>query len=188
VLLIRKAPGPLPWHLPDGFEELAPYNLVTFKSDQEALDAWPLLELLGHYVNLRKQVSPSMQELLPGTDFRLFAVCVRFPQSLAKQTTLTPVAPGVYELAHFGGSVRVVVVNELPQEEHNARLHLFSSRPDLLKYGATHYRQRSEETSTLLLQLLHRYRLEGTLMKDALAELAEKTIEELLDTLPPPRG
>ena len=40
LVLIRKAPGPLPRPLPDGFEDLARHNLVTFKSHQEALDAW----------------------------------------------------------------------------------------------------------------------------------------------------
>jgi len=62
--------------LSQGFEDLVAHNLVTFKSYQEALDGWALNELIGHYVNYRKQVSPSMQELLPETNFRLFAVSV----------------------------------------------------------------------------------------------------------------
>jgi hypothetical protein len=39
VVIIRKNPGPLSCRLPDGFEELAPYNLVSFKSHQEKLSA-----------------------------------------------------------------------------------------------------------------------------------------------------
>jgi hypothetical protein len=97
---------------------------------------------------------------------------------------LTPVQPGVYEVRHFTGLIRLVVVHELPQQEHNALLHLFSARADLLQYGATHYRLRSEETSTLLLQLLRRYRLEVSLMPDALEQFAKETIEELLKGLP----
>jgi hypothetical protein len=42
LVLIRKGPGPFPRPLPDGFEELAAHNLVTFKSHQEALDPWAL--------------------------------------------------------------------------------------------------------------------------------------------------
>ncbi|HTU91853.1 MAG TPA: hypothetical protein VMF69_17355 [Gemmataceae bacterium] len=42
LLLIRRNPGPLPQPLPDGFEDLAGHNLLTFKSHQEALDAWTL--------------------------------------------------------------------------------------------------------------------------------------------------
>jgi hypothetical protein len=184
VILIRKGTAPLSCRLPDGFEDLGAHNLVTFKSYQEALDGWALNELVGHYVNYRKQASPSMQELLPETDFRLFAVCVRFPQALARQVALTPVQAGVYEVRHFTGVLRLVVVHELPEQEHNALLHLFSARADLLRYGASHYRLRSEETSTLLLHLFKRYRLEATLMPDMLEQFAKETIEELLKELP----
>src|SRR5579884_1153522 len=80
VLLLRREAGPLTCRLPDGFEELAAYNLLTFKSHNEKRSAWALLELLGHYVNLRKQVSPSMDErdLLPAEQFGLYAVSARF--------------------------------------------------------------------------------------------------------------
>jgi hypothetical protein len=185
--VIRTGPEPLPCRLPDGFDPLAPHNLVTFKSLQEALDGWTLNEQVGHFVNYRKQVSPSMQELLPESDFRLFAVSVRFPQALARQVPLLPVQPGVYEVRHFTGVIRVIVIHELPQVEHNALLHLFSARADLLQYGATHYRLRSEETSTLLVQLFQRYHVEARLMPDALEQFAQETIEELLKTLPPER-
>src|SRR4051812_21213143 len=156
VVLLRTGAAPLTRRLPDGFEVLAPHNLLTFKSYQEALDGWALLELLGHYVNYRKQVSPSMRDLLPEMDFRLFAVCVRFPQDLSWQVTLIPVQPGVYDVRHFTGFIRLVVVQELPQEEQNAMLRLFSARTDLFQYGAAHYRQHSAETSTLLVQLFQR--------------------------------
>ena len=178
LVIIRKEKAALPCRLPDGFEDLAAHNLVTFKSYQEALDGWALTELLGHYVNYRKQVSPSMQDLLPETDFRLFAVSVRFPTGLARQVELTRLQEGVYEVRHYTGHLRLVVVHQLPQQEHNALLHLFSARTDLLRYGAEHYRLRSEETSTLLLQLFERYRLEGATMPDLLEEFARETIEE----------
>src|SRR5579883_1566373 len=63
LVLVRTGAAPLP-RLPDGFEELAAHNLVTFKSHQEALDGWALAELVGHYVNYRKPSSPSRDELL----------------------------------------------------------------------------------------------------------------------------
>ena len=69
-------------------------------------------------------------------------------------------------MRHFTGMLRVVVVHELPQQEHNALLHLFSARTDLLRYGAAHYRPRSADTSTLLLQLFERYHLEGPFMDE----------------------
>src|SRR5205085_9987064 len=119
VVVLRREAAPLPCRLPDGFEPLAAHNLITFKSYQEALDGWALNELIGHYVNYRKQVSPSMQNLLPEANFRLFAVCVRFPQALARQAALERVQSGVYEAPHFTGAIRLIVVHELPQQEHN---------------------------------------------------------------------
>jgi len=34
--------------LPDGFEDLAKHNLLTFKSHRESLGGWALCELVGH--------------------------------------------------------------------------------------------------------------------------------------------
>jgi hypothetical protein len=185
VVLVRTDAAALPRRLPDGFEELGSHNLITFKSYQEALDGWSLNELVGHYVNYRKQVSPSMQDLLPEVDFRLFAVSIRFPQGLARHIELLPVQPGVYEVRHFTGTLRLVVVRELPQQKNNALLHLFSARSDLVKYAKEHYELRSTETSTLLLQLFRQYELEVALMADALEEFARETIAQLLRELPP---
>ena len=184
LVILRKETAALPCRLPDGFEDLAAHNLVSFKSHQEALDGWALNELVGHYVNYRKQISPSMDVLLPEGDFRLFAVSVRFPHNLAQQVELRPVQPGVYEVRHFSGSLRLVVVHQLPQEEHNAMLHLFSARAELVRYGTEHYRTHSAETSTLLLELFRRYQREAPVMPDQLEEFARQTIDDLLKTLP----
>jgi hypothetical protein len=127
LVLIRKEPGPLPRPLPDGFEDLAAHNLLTFKSHQEALDPWALWELVGHFVNYRKQASPSMNDLLPEEDFRLFAVCARYPHNLAQQVALRPLRTGVYDIQGLGLRIRVIVANQLPLEEPNAMLHLFSA-------------------------------------------------------------
>ena len=43
--------------VPVGLDNLGQHNLLTFKSLHEALDGWTLDELLGHYVNYRKQIS-----------------------------------------------------------------------------------------------------------------------------------
>src|SRR5262249_13577537 len=148
LVLLRR--GPIPRPLPDGFEDLAPHNLLTFKSHQEALDGWALCELLGHYVNYRNQSSPSLQNLLPETAYRIFAVCASYPQQLAQQVHLTRLREGVYEVQALTLRIRIIVVSQLPQVEHNAMLHLFSAREELLRYGQVHYRPHSRETSSLL--------------------------------------
>jgi hypothetical protein len=193
LVLIRKGPGPLPRPLPDGFEDLAAHNLITFKSHQEALDGWSLWELVGHFVNYRKQASPSFDDLLPENDFRLFGVCSRYPQKLAQQTTLTPLRDGVFEVQAIGLRIRVIVANQLPLQEQNAMLHLFSVREELLRYGQEHYRPHSPETSTLLYDLFKAYS-EDPDMVDKLKEYVRESLErryknisaeELVRVLPP---
>ncbi len=184
LVLVRKGPGPVPRPLPDGFDDLAAHNLVTFKSHQEALDGWALCELIGHYVNYRKQTSASMQDLLPETDFRLFAVCVRFPHNLTPEVALTPVREGVYDVRALTLTIRVIVVHRLPRQEQNAMLHLFSANEELLRYGKEHYRPHSKETSTLLYELFRAYQ-EGTEMGNQLEEFVRNSIDELLKKLPP---
>ncbi|MGH7222799.1 MAG: hypothetical protein ACRELF_06205, partial [Gemmataceae bacterium] len=139
-------------------------------------------ELVGHYVNYRKQSSPSMQDLLPESDFRSLAVCARFPQNLTRQVTLIPVREGVYETRLLTMLIRVIVVNQLPREEHNALLHLFSAREELLRYGREHYRPQSAETSSLLFELFKAYN-EDANMSDKLKEFVRQSIDRFLQSL-----
>jgi hypothetical protein len=183
LVLIRRSPEPIPRRLPDGFEDLADHNLVTFKSFHEALDAWTLWELVGHFVNYRKQVSPSMQNLLPESDFRLFAVCARYPHNLAQQVPLTSLRESVYEVRLLTLPIRVIVISQLPLEKHNVILHVFSANKELLRYGEEHYRPRSKETSTLLYELFKAYS-EDPNMPDQLQEFVRQSIERLLESLP----
>jgi hypothetical protein len=183
LVLLRKGLEPIPRPLPDGFEELAAHNLLTFKSHQEALDGWALCELVSHYVNYRKQSSPSLQDLLPESEFRLFAVSSRFPHNLAQQVTLAPLREGVYEVQVLTLRLRVIVVSQLPQKEPNAMLHLFSAKQELLRYGQEHYRPRSKETSTLLYELFKAYS-EDPNMPESLEEFFRQSIDKLLKSLP----
>ena len=132
LLLIRQNSGQLPQPLPDGFDNLAVHNIVTFKSHQEPLDAWAIHELIGHYVNYRKQISPTMKNLLAESQFQLYAVCVREPQALFQQVTPTTIQDGVYELVFIDRRIRIIVVQQLPLAEQNAFLHLFSTQVEQL--------------------------------------------------------
>ncbi len=179
VALIRTNDEPIPHRLPDGFEDLATHNLITFKSHHDTLDGEALNELVSYYVNYRKQVSPSMNDLLPESDFRLFAVSVRSPQRILGQIPFRQVREGVYEVRHFTGPIRIVVVHQLPLEEQNAMLHLFAAGESMVRYGGGHYRPRSWETSTFLRQLFDRYREEGTPMPYTKEEFIREAKEKM---------
>lgn len=145
VVILRRTPGVFTGRLPDGLKELANHNLITFKSYREALDAWAMKELIRHDVNYRKQVSPSPDDLLPDEEFHLFAVCARYPHNLAQQVPWTERQPGVYDCRWGTDTVRVIVLGQLPREEHNAPLHLFSASQEQVRYGTEHYRQRRRD-------------------------------------------
>src|ERR1700732_1986610 len=150
VVILRRGRGRFVGRLPDGLDGLVAHNLITFKSYREALDAWAMKELIGHYVAYRKLVSPSPSEMWPEDRFRLFAVCARFPHNLSSQVPWQGRQAGVYDCRWGMDVVRVVVAGELPQEAHNAPLHLFSASPELVGFGRGKYRPRSGQTSLLL--------------------------------------
>ena len=185
VVVLRRGPGRFAGRLPDGFDNLAAHNLITFKSHQETLDDWALKELTGHYVNYRKQCSPASRPLLPERDFRLYAVCSRYPHNLANDVTLEPVQAGVYECRRGTDVIRIVVAGQVPRKEHNALLHLFSASPAHVDFGASHYEQHSQETSSLLNELFGGYQREGIAMSYTLADYRRDRIKVLLRDLTP---
>src|SRR5262249_4062095 len=146
VVIVRRGRGRFTGRLPDGLEGLAAHNLITFKSHHEALDAWAVKELVGHYVAYRKLVSRSPSELVSEEQFRLYAVCARLPQKLSQQVPWQERQAGVYDCIWGTDTVRVVVAGELPREPHNAPLHLFSASAELVGFGSRAYRRRSEDT------------------------------------------
>ena len=195
VIILHKPDVVLDRALPDGLEgHLVERNLITFKSHHQALDEWALDELLSHYVNYRKQVSPNFDDLLPDDGFRLFAISARMPDGLRKRKPLDEVRQGVYEVEWGLTPIRIIVAGQLPETEPNALLHLFSASEPLLEYGRRHCRIQSPETSTLVLKLFGDYVVEGLTMpvdrEDFLKKakkriVQESTIEERLEGLAP---
>jgi hypothetical protein len=141
--------------------------------------------------------SPS--ELLADDQFGLYAVAARFPHNLEGRVPWRRVQPGVYDCQWGSDIIRVVVAGELPQEAHNAPLHLFSVAPELVEFGGRAYQRRSEQTSRLLGQLFERLRGEGfavsftmedfnrQYIKDHFPQLTPEEQEEVLKGLPAER-
>ncbi|MCE9532662.1 MAG: hypothetical protein K8T89_16310 [Planctomycetes bacterium] len=183
VVVLRKSQEPYAGQLPDGLDNLATHNLITFKSHQETLDDWALKELTGHYVNYRKQVSPSFEKLLPEDEFRLYAVSSRYPQDLAHSSDWRALQDGVFECRRGSDIIRVVVLRQLPETENNSILHLLSASPEKVSFGASHYLQHSAETSTLLSTLFEGYEREGVAMpytmEQFLREYHQRKFKEL---------
>jgi hypothetical protein len=185
VVIVRRGRGTVRERLPDGLGDLATHNLITFKSHHEALDAWAMKELVGHYVAYRKLVSRSPSDQLAENQFRLYAVCARFPQSLPGQVPWQERQAGVYDCRWGTDAVSVIVAGELPREAQNAPLHLFSASPELAGFGQSAFRQHSTKTSGLLGQLFERFRGEGFVMAYTMADFTRDFIKEHLPQLTP---
>ena len=185
VIIVRRRKGRFAARLPDGLDDLAAHNLISFKSHQETLDDWALKELTGHYVNYRKQLSPGDEPLLPENVFRLYAVCSRFPQNLAQTVPWETLRQGVYQCRRGTDVFRVVVAGQLAQHEHNALLHLLSASAAQVGYGTEHYRQRSADTSTLIELFINGYRGEGLPMPYTMEDFRREFRKGFLRDLTP---
>jgi len=183
VVILRKTAGVVPFRLPDGLDDLVDHNLITFKSHHEAFDAWAVKEVMAHFVNYRKQVSPSLDELIPEARIRCYGVCARFPMQL--QGIMAERRQGVWECPWGTDLVRVLVLRDLPREEHNAPLHLFSAAREQVQYGQAHYRQRSRDTNTLVGSLLDRYEKEGLPMPYTMEDFRREAKKDALMALTP---
>jgi len=161
VVIIERKEGRMPDELPDGFENMAAHNLISYKSFRESFDDWSADELIGHFVNYRKQVSPSLKKLLPKEDFRLYAVCTRYPAKLTKQVTPKPVTEGVYDLRWGVRDIRIIVTSQISKKKWNAMWLMFSAVRDSVGYGVSNYNGKLDEMSTAISDLLIRYETEG---------------------------
>ena len=180
VVVIRKKKDDFTERLPDGLDNLAKYNLLTYKSFQEPLNDWSIAELIGHFVNYRKQVS---KPLLPKTDFRLYAVSTRFPRGLAKLLDFKTIQTGVYEVVAITDKVRIIVLSEVPQTEHNAFWHLYSAIGSKVAFGATNYELHTEDMSRIINQLFENYGLEGINMPYTMEDFNRDYVKEKLSSL-----
>jgi hypothetical protein len=195
VIIIEKSEGQMLDDLPDGLDNLRQHNLLTYKSHQEALDDWAIDELLGHYVNYRKQESPSppqpkkpnqpkkKKKLLPETNFQLYAVCTRYPRNLAKKYPLDFKKEGVYELAWGSKVIRVIVLSRIPQTQRNTMWQLFSSVLEKFDYAKTHHKWRNSELSSIINQLYRHYCAEGVFMSYTVEDYLRETREQVLNSL-----
>jgi hypothetical protein len=185
VVILRKRPGQFEGRLPDGLDDLAAHNLITFKSHQEALDDWALKELTGHYVNYRKQLAGQGRPLLPEAEFKLYAICSRFPHNLAGQVQWEELQAGVYHCRRGTDTIKVVVARELPEAQHNAPLHLFSAAGERVAFGARHYRRRSGDTSRFLNKLFKGYAREDLSMPYTMEQFRRECIKEFIKDFTP---
>jgi hypothetical protein len=112
-------------------------------------------------------------------------VCSRYPHNLANDVPWEQVQDGVYRCRRGTDVIQVVVAGQLPHEEHNAMLHLFSASGERVRYGAEHYRQRGQDTSSLLQELIAWYKGEGVAMPYTMEDFRRNYAKQHLKDLTP---
>ena len=183
IVIIKRTQGKIPKQLPDGFEHLSTYNLLTYKSLNEPLESWAIAELLSHFVNYRKQISPD--KLLPVGDFGLYAVSTRYPHKLMSETTLQKQQDGLY-LSQWGAfTIHVLVLSEMPVEKQNALWQLFSGHREKVFFGKKYFVWHKAKMSSVIDQLFERYQLEKLFMPYTVADYERELAQEVLKSLTP---
>jgi hypothetical protein len=147
-------------------------------------DEWAADELIWYFVNYRKQVSPSLKQLLPREDFRLYAVCTR-PEKLAKEAVLTQIKDGVYDLRWGIRDIRLIIISQIAEEKQNAVWLIFSAVRDSVRYGVSHC-GRLHEMSAAISRLLKKYMTERIIeMPYTIENFREEIVEEALGYMTP---
>lgn len=183
VLIIRKKRKKFDQKSPDGLELMSDYNLFSYKSMQEPLNCWSIKELIGHYVNFRKQISTNGTPMIPEEKFRLFAISTRFPLKLAEEVTLWTISKGVYKLFWGNDELRLIVLSQVPKESKNTIWKLFSGIPDHVDFAAKQLRGEFPGISTVINDALEKYELEGLEMPYTLEDYHKECAKEYLRSL-----
>ena len=186
VVIIRKTIGKPLTEIPVGLDNLTEHNLLTYKSLREPLDEWAIEELIGHYTNYRKRVSPSGEELLPTNQFQLYAISTRYPkQLLSKPIYFQELQPGVLEMTWGTRLIRLIVLSRVSLETHNAFWLLFSGQEQGFVYGEQHYHWHQPSERAVLNQLYELYQREGVVMPYTMEDFEKDFTREHLHLLLP---
>ncbi|MGH8474744.1 MAG: hypothetical protein ACRER2_03080 [Methylococcales bacterium] len=185
VVIVRKQRKRAFDALPDGLDNLAEHNLLSYKSLREPFDGWALKELTGHYVNYRKLVSSGRKRLLPEERFRLYGVSTRYPRNLSREFHLTRLKPGVYEISWGTDRIRIIVLSEIVEGEHNAVWRLFSAKPQAVLEARQAYQTHQLEMSTIVQQLFENYQQEKFDMSYTVLDFQKDYVRDHLDLLSP---
>jgi hypothetical protein len=178
----KDQPWPEADMLPDGLEGLKPHNLITFKSYHESFTDWTVKELIGHYVNYRKQISP-VNKLIPQQHFGLYAISNHYPKNLAHFLITTNLA-GVYQLNWGSDVVRLIVLSQIGPEPKNDLWRLFSHQREQVELACQRYHPHDQNRGTVVIQrLIEAYKLEYPDMAYTFEQFTKEFVADHLNLL-----
>ncbi|WP_211942383.1 hypothetical protein [Cylindrospermopsis raciborskii] len=171
---------------PAGLENMSKHNLISYKSIHESFTVWSLMELIGHYVNYRKQTSKSLSNLLPEEDYRLYGLTTHEPTQLMGRLKWKTVSEGVYDIECVTMNVRLIVLSKIPKSANNELWRLFSARAEVVEEAISHYQEsyRKSEYSILMQQLYEFYLKEKLPMTYTLEQFKKDFVISHLREIP----
>ncbi|WP_061547227.1 hypothetical protein [Cylindrospermopsis raciborskii] len=171
---------------PAGLENMSKHNLISYKSIHESFTVWSLMELIGHYVNYRKQTSKSLSNLLPEEDYKLYGLTTHEPTQLMGKLKWKGVSQGVYDIECIGINVRLIVLSKIPKSANNELWRLFSARAEVVEEAISHYQEsyRNSEYSVLMQQLYEFYLKEKLPMTYTLKQFKKDFVISHLRDIP----
>lgn len=170
VIIERQDTGQDLPSVPDGLDTLRAHNLLTYKSHHESINDFVLDELIGHYVNYRKQLSPDEAPLLPAEHFQLLAVSARRPDALLSRLRAKPEREGLYRFPWGSQDITLIVCREVEACPRNALWMMFSASEGRVFQGLRHYHARQESLKLFKKQLYNHYHMEGFNMGFTIAD------------------
>ena len=165
ILVVEEQTGNAISELPDGFEDLSKYNLITYKSLRQPLDSWSLDELICYYVLYRKLVSPSLDNLMPTDQFRLFGISTRYPQNLSQIEHLEYVKNGIYRLIRGEFEISILVLSRMPLNQRDAIWNMFATKQKQIQFGLENSRWKSNDFKQSVINILfQKYQSENIIL------------------------
>ena len=80
--------------------------------------------------------------------------------------------------------VRIIVLSQIPREEHNSIWYLISADPEAVRFGAEHLHPNTSDTRRMMLQLIKVYQLEGLPMPYTMEQFRKEFDSQYLERMP----
>jgi hypothetical protein len=104
---------------------------------------------------------------------------------LAKQILLQPIKSGVYDVVWGLDKVRLIVLSEIAEGEHNAIWRLFSAKAEVVLQAKQDYQLHNSDMSDIIYQLFEKYQQEKLIMAYTVQDFHKEYVLSHLYLIPP---
>ena len=125
-----------------------------------------------------------MNDMMPESNFKLYAVCTRFPKKLEQQLALHRVSQGVYDIVWGTDTIRLIVLSQIPNDAHNAIWRLFSAKRESVIQARDQYKMNQPEISTIIQNLFEIYQQEKIDVSYTIQDYQKEYVSDHLNLLP----